>query len=97
MKNKFKQIIKYLLDKIQEPSTIRGVILLSSVMGAKISRDMEMAILEVGLILAGILAIIMPDSWKNKNTTMRRIGGAYRGSSTRRSSPAATDEYDIKG
>ncbi len=107
MKNeKLKKVITYLLDRLQEPSTIRGLILLAAAMGAKMSTDMQMAYLEVGLLLAGLVAILTPDKLKDRDVDVskRRSGGGSfprSGSSGRTSrrgdSNESTDEYDIKG
>ncbi len=107
MKNqKLKKVITYLLDRLQEPSTIRGLILLAAALGAKMSTDMQMAYLEVGLLLAGLVAILTPDKLKDKDVDVsrRRSGGGSfprsggsSGRTSRRGADEPADEYDIKG
>lgn len=106
---KLKEVISYLLDRLQEPSTIRGIVLLAAALGAKISNDMEIVFLEMGLLLAGLIAILTPDSLlKDKvDVSKRRSGGMLGGrgrstanTQTKRSSrndDDNQDEYDIKG
>ena len=112
MKNqKLKKVITYLLDRIQEPSTIRGLVLLGAALGAKMSVEQQTAYLELGLLLAGLIAILTPDKLKDKEVDVekRRSGsstfplrgpkGSSGGTTQRqpRDADSGSDEYDIKG
>jgi hypothetical protein len=61
-----KKINSYIIQRLQEPSTIRGLILVATVAGAKLSPDMQSAILEMGLLLSGLFAVATPDKYKEK-------------------------------
>jgi uncharacterized membrane-anchored protein len=103
MKNQ-KRAITYILERLQEPSTIRGMVLLAAAMGANISEESEMVFIEAGLLIAGLIAVMTPDKYKTKEIDVSRkpIGYMPRRSSgttsrTSRASQEETDEYDIKG
>lgn len=111
MKNqKLKKVVTYLLDRLQEPSTIRGLVLLGAALGAKMSVEQQAAYLEIGLLLAGLIAILTPDKLKEKEIDVekrRSGGGAFpiRGTKPGESPRTqrqprdgdSSDEYDIKG
>jgi hypothetical protein len=71
---KTKALITYLIERLQEPSTIRGIVLVASALGAKYNQELQSTIIEFGLIVAGMIAILTPDSIltkkvePNKNT-----------------------------
>ncbi len=60
--DKLKKLITYLVERFQEPSTIRGIVLVASAMGAQYNQEMQSSIIHVGLLIAGVIAIITPDS-----------------------------------
>lgn len=64
--NKSKALITYLIERLQEPSTIRGIVLVASALGAKYNQELQSSIIEFGLIIAGIIAILTPDSLLTK-------------------------------
>ena len=66
MKLQSKRAVSYLLARLQEPSTLRGGILLCTALGAKVSPEMETAIIEIGLLLVGLVAVITPDKLKEE-------------------------------
>ena len=66
MKNTTKKVITYLLERLQEPSTIRGIVLVASAVGAKFSEDLQNGIIEIGLLIAGLIAVLTPDSMTTK-------------------------------
>lgn len=53
--------MNYLTDRLKEPSTWHGLIVLTSAVGAKISPDMADAIISTGLLVAGIVGVFSPD------------------------------------
>ena len=55
---------QYLLDRMKEPSTWRGLILVVTSFGIKLSPDQIEAITFTGLLLAGFLGAALPDSAK---------------------------------
>lgn len=61
---KEKRIWTYVIQRLQEPSTIRGLILVATVAGAKLSPEAQTAILEMGLLLSGLFAVATPDKYK---------------------------------
>lgn len=63
---KERKVWSYLIRRIQEPSTLRGLILIATVLGAKWSPDAQTAILEAGLLLSGLFAALTPDKYKDE-------------------------------
>lgn len=55
------EIKNYIKDRLQEPSTWRGIILLLTALGVPIAPAMSEAIMCLGLALAGGLGILLPD------------------------------------
>lgn len=56
--------MKYLIDRLKEPSTWRGLIMIATgVAGAKWSPESQETIVYVGVSLAGIVGAILPDRW----------------------------------
>lgn len=66
MKTKTKQVITYLLERLQEPSTIRGIVLMVSAIGSQYSEEMQSSIIEFGLLIAGLIAVLTPDKFTTK-------------------------------
>lgn len=58
VKQKFPIIKSYLIERIKEPSTWRGIILLLTAFGCNISPEQQEAIIMVGLALVGFLGAI---------------------------------------
>lgn len=57
--------MNYLLERLKEPSTWRGVILVATgVLGAHWSAESQQYIISAGVGLAGIIGSALPDSWK---------------------------------
>jgi hypothetical protein len=52
---------QYTLDRMKEPSTWRGVILLLTAIGVPIAPAMAEAIISVGLAVAGVIGVAAPD------------------------------------
>jgi hypothetical protein len=52
---------EYMLERLKEPSTWRGIILLLTAAGIPIAPTMGEAIICVGLALAGGVGVITPD------------------------------------
>ena len=51
-------MIKYLLDRAQEPSTWRGAVFLLTSLGINIAPELGNAILSAGVALAGLLGVV---------------------------------------
>jgi hypothetical protein len=56
--------MKYLLERLKEPSTWRGIIMVATGVGASWSPQSQEAIVYVGVSLAGVVGALLPDSWK---------------------------------
>lgn len=52
---------RYLIERLKEPSTWRGVILLLTACGAPIAPANAEQIVSVGLAVAGLIGIFLPD------------------------------------
>ena len=52
----------YLLARLQEPSTWRGLVLIATALGAVLSPDQQEAIVSGGLLLAGLIGSALPDA-----------------------------------
>lgn len=64
MSQRLRRIWKYLLQRMQEASTWRGIVLLLSVLGAQLKPEQVEAFILVGMALAGIIAVAFPDKRK---------------------------------
>ena len=51
----------YLLERMREPSTWRGVIMLLTAIGVPVAPAMADAIISVGLAVAGLIGVATPD------------------------------------
>ena len=51
----------YLLERIKEPSTWRGLTLLLTAMGIPLAPGVADAVIAVGLAVAGLIGSVMPD------------------------------------
>lgn len=57
--------MKYLIDRLKEPSTWRGLIMVATgVLGANWGPESQDTIVYVGVSLAGVVGALLPDSWK---------------------------------
>ena len=59
--------MNYILARLQEPSTWRGLVLIVSALGAALSPDQQEAIVTGGLLLAGIIGAAVPDKSSKEN------------------------------
>lgn len=53
--------LEYIVARLQEPSTWRGLVLIATAIGAHLSESQVSTIIEVGLLLAGFLGAALPD------------------------------------
>ena len=51
----------YLLERMREPSTWRGIIMLLTAFGVPVAPAMADAIISVGLAVAGLIGVATPD------------------------------------
>jgi hypothetical protein len=56
--------MNYLLDRLKEPSTWRGFILIATAFGFELSPEKQEAILFIGLFCTGFVGIVTPDKGK---------------------------------
>ena len=56
-----KETKEYIVARLKEPSTWRGIILLLTACGIPIAPGMEAAVTAVGLALAGGVGVVAPD------------------------------------
>ena len=52
----------YVVNRAKEASTWRGVIMLLTALGLNISPEMADAIIGVGIAVAGLVGVLLPDS-----------------------------------
>ena len=57
-------MMAYLLARLQEPSTWRGLVLIATAAGAVLSPDQQEAIIAGGLLVSGLLGAALPDREK---------------------------------
>lgn len=57
-------MMAYLLARLQEPSTWRGLVLIATAAGAALSPDQQEAVIAGGLLVAGLLGAALPDREK---------------------------------
>ena len=60
-------VMNYILARLHEPSTWRGLVLIVSALGAALSPDQQEAIVTGGLLLAGIIGAAVPDKSSKEN------------------------------
>jgi hypothetical protein len=53
--------LEYIVARLQEPSTWRGLVLIATAVGAHLTESQVSTIIEVGLLLAGFLGAALPD------------------------------------
>lgn len=51
----------YLIARLQEPSTWRGLVLIATACGAMLSHDQQEAIVTAGLLVSGLIGAAVPD------------------------------------
>ena len=51
----------YLLERMREPSTWRGIIMLLTAIGVPVAPALADAIISVGLAVAGLIGVATPD------------------------------------
>jgi hypothetical protein len=56
--------MNYLLSRLKEPSTWRGLVILATSCGLTLSPEQSDAILAVGLLCAGLIGVFTPDKGK---------------------------------
>lgn len=56
----------YLIARLQEPSTWRGLMLIATACGAALSPDQQEAIVTSGLLVAGLIGAAFPDRKKEQ-------------------------------
>ena len=57
--------MNYLIDRLKEPSTWRGIILVvAGVFGYQMPAETQAAVIAGGVALAGVVGAVMPDSFK---------------------------------
>ena len=51
----------YMIERLKEPSTWRGIIMLLTAIGVPVAPAMADAIISVGLAVAGLIGVATPD------------------------------------
>ncbi|WP_198013930.1 hypothetical protein [Desulforegula conservatrix] len=49
---------QYIIDRLKEPSTWRGLVLIATALGAKITPDQSEAVIMVGISIAGLIGVV---------------------------------------
>lgn len=55
----------YLLARLKEASTWRGIALLLTAFGIQVAPEVQEAVISVGIAVAGAVGVLFPDSTKN--------------------------------
>jgi len=55
----------YLLARLKEASTWRGIALLLTAFGVQVAPEVQEAIISVGIAVAGAVGVLFPDSTKS--------------------------------
>lgn len=61
MNEKLKNLRDYCLDRLNEASTWRGIVLMAASAGASLSADLRELIIMVGVGVAGAIGAMFPD------------------------------------
>jgi hypothetical protein len=67
----FQRIIGFIVLRMQEMSTWRGVVLVLSATGSAIQPQYTEAIIAGGMLVAGLLGMIFPDAVKKAKETIK--------------------------
>lgn len=54
--------MRYILDRLKEPSTWRGLAMLATALGVTIDPSQMAAIVAAGTAVAGLIGVLLPDS-----------------------------------
>jgi hypothetical protein len=55
----------YLLARLKEASTWRGIALLLTAFGVQVAQEVQEAVISVGIAVAGAVGVLFPDSTKS--------------------------------
>ena len=55
----------YLLARLKEASTWRGIALLLTALGVQVAPEVQEAVISVGIAVAGAVGVLFPDSMKS--------------------------------
>ena len=55
----------YLLARLKEASTWRGIALLLTAIGVQVAPEVQEAVISVGIAVAGAVGVLFPDSMKS--------------------------------
>ncbi len=61
MKQRLERALRYLLARLQESSTWRGLVLIATAAGLRVEPAQAEAIIFIGLLVAGAIAVVFPD------------------------------------
>lgn len=56
------QVTAYMIARLQEASTWRGIVLVATAFGAVLSPEQQEAIVTAGLLVAGLIGALLPDA-----------------------------------
>ncbi|MCA7001648.1 MULTISPECIES: hypothetical protein [Pectobacteriaceae] len=57
--------MNYILERLKEPSTWRGIILfVAGVFGVQLGVDTQALVVSAGVTAAGVVGAALPDKWK---------------------------------
>ena len=57
-----KDVLSYLVARLREPSTWRGLVLIATAIGAHLTESQVDQVVQVGLFLAGLIGAALPDA-----------------------------------
>ncbi len=64
MNEKLERAWAYLVARLQEPTTWRGLVLMLTAFGTQLAPEKQEAIIAVGLLIAGVIGAAVPDRGK---------------------------------
>jgi hypothetical protein len=79
MKERLNNVIAYLLARLNEGSTIRGLILILTAVGVKVDPQLAEAIVTGGLMLAGLIGILFPDQLRKGKALKTQVDESAQG------------------
>jgi len=56
-------VLGYILNRLKEPSTWRGIVIGAAALGAHWSPEHQEVVITFGIGLAGFLGMVLPDKW----------------------------------
>lgn len=62
--------MNYMLERLREPSTWRGIVMLVTALGVSLTPDQQSAIMQAGLAIVGLIGVFAPEPRNDQSITV---------------------------